>query len=561
MLRVIGLALLVSGCAAAQTPQPADLIIHNARVYTVDARNPTAEAVAVAGDRIVRVGRDADVLALRGAATRVVDARQTALIPGLHDAHGHVAGFGASLQTLDLRGTTSYQQIVDRVRKRAAAAPRGEWILGRSWDQNDWQETDRPSHEALSAASPDNPVFLTRVDGHAALVNRRALEIAGIAGATADPPGGRIIRGVTGRPSGVLIDRAQDLVASRIPPPAPSDIEARIALADRELRRLGVTMVHDAGIDGATLEAYQRMRERGAFKTRVYAMLRGSVGQLTPVLEKGPVLDPGDRLTVRAVKIVADGALGSRGAALLDPYSDEPGTTGLLTTPPGDIYELALAAVRAGFQPCVHAIGDRANRNVLDTFERLQLEVPDARGLRLRVEHAQILDASDIPRFARLGLVASMQPAHATSDMPWVPARIGEARTQEGAYVWQRLLAMGVTIAAGSDFPVEEPDPMLGFHAAITRQDASGNPPGGWTADQRMTREQALKAFTLDAAYAAHADSRTGSIQAGKLADLVLLSKDIMEVSPQEILTTEVNLTVVGGEIVHEGAGPPGGID
>jgi predicted amidohydrolase YtcJ len=536
----------------AQT-QAANLIIHNARIYTVDARNTVADAIAIEGGRIARVGRGADVLALRGPATRVVDARQAAVFPGLQDAHGHVTGLGATLLTLDLRGTTSYQQIVDRVRQRVAAARPGEWIVGRNWDQNDWAQTGWPSHEALSAVSPQNPVYLTRVDGHAALANRSALESAGVTRDTRDPDGGRIIRDAAGAPAGVLIDTAMGLVSSKMPPLTDAQVEAQILRADEEMRRLGLTMVHDAGTNAQTVEAYKRLVDAGRLKTRVHVMLRGSLASLTPFFAQGPIADYGNhRLAVRAIKISADGALGSRGAALLEPYADEPGTSGLLTTPPEQVYAQTLAASKAGFQTCVHAIGDRANRLVLDIFERVQREVPDARALRLRVEHAQILDGAEIPRFARLGVIPSMQPTHATSDMPWAADRIGQARVDEGAYRWQTLLESGVRIPAGSDFPVEEPNPMLGFYAAVTRQDPSGNPPGGWMPAERMTREQALRAFTIDAAYAAHAETLTGSLEAGKLADLVMLSADIMRVPAGEILRTTVRMTVVAGEIVHE---------
>ena len=512
-----------------------------------------AQAIAVRGDRIVRVGTNAEVLPLRAAATRVIDARQATIVPGLHDAHGHVTGLGASLQSLDLRGTTSYAQVVERVRNRVASARPGEWIVGRGWDQNDWPDTAWPQHEALSAASPDNPVYLTRVDGHAALVNRRALDAAAVSAATPDPEGGRIIRDAAGRPTGVLIDRAQNLASSRVPPADPAQLEAQVLLADSQMRRLGLTMVHDAGTSVALVNVYKRLIDGGRLKTRVYVMLRGSLAELASSFAQGPTLDyRSHRLAVRAIKIVADGALGSRGASLIEPYADEPGTSGLFVTAPDEVYAQTLAASRAGFQTCIHAIGDRANRMVMDVFERVQREVPGARALRMRNEHAQILDAREIPRFAALGVVASMQPTHATSDMPWVAARIGTARMEEGAYVWRTLLAGGAIIAAGSDFPVEDPNPMLGFYAAVTRQDASGNPGGGWMPGQRLTREQALRAFTLDAAYAAHAETSVGSLEAGKLADLVMLTRDIMQVPAREILDTTVRLTVVGGEVVYQ---------
>jgi predicted amidohydrolase YtcJ len=397
-------------------------------------------------------------------------------------------------------------------------------------------------------------VYLTRVDGHAALVNRSALNAARIARATPDPEGGRIIRDERGEPAGVLIDAAQNLVAAKIPPVSTAQLEEQILLADAETRKLGLTMVHDAGTTPAVVDVYKRLIDAGKLKTRLYVMLRGPLSTLEPEFKKGPLINYADhRLSVRAIKIQADGALGSRGAALLEPYSDEPTTTGLMTTRPDELYAQTLAASRAGFQTCIHAIGDRANRVVLDTFERVQAEVGGSRNLRMRDEHAQILDAADIPRFAKLNVIASMQATHATSDMPWVPARIGAERAQEGAYVWQRLIKSGVVLANGSDFPVEEPNPMLGFYAALTRQDPSGQPPGGWMPEERLAREEMLKSFTWNAAYAAHAETDLGSLEVGKLADMVLLDKNVMTIDPSEILTTRPVLTVVGGEIVYEG--------
>jgi predicted amidohydrolase YtcJ len=542
---------VVHGSCGSATPPPADLVVVNARIYTVDAANRVVDALAVTGDRIAAVGRSRDILPRRGEATHVIDARGATVVPGLHDAHGHFVGLGESLQIVDLRGTRSYDEVVARVRERVAAAAAGEWVLGRGWDQNDWADSEWPTHHALSAISPDNPVYLTRVDGHAGLANARALAIADVTGATADPQGGRIIRADDGSPTGVLVDRAEDLVASRIPKATAEQVAAQALLADTEARRLGLTMVHDAGTPLPVVDLYRGLIDSGRLKTRLYVMLSGSLDELTPAFARGPIVDDARRLAVRAVKISADGALGSRGAALLEPYSDEPGTSGLLVTPPDEVYARTLAASRAGFQTAVHAIGDRANRLVLDVFERVQREVPGARGLRMRVEHAQILDPREIPRFARLDVIASMQPTHATSDMPWVPARIGEARMREGAYVWRRLRTAGARIAAGSDFPVEEANPFFGFYAAVTRQDRSGQPAGGWIPGERLTRQEALRAFTIDAAYAAHAEAYLGSIEPGKLADFVMLSHDIMQVPPDDILDTTVQMTVVGGEIVH----------
>jgi predicted amidohydrolase YtcJ len=556
---MIRASLVMAACAiavlafAAQAPNSPNLILHHATVYTVDSRNAVAEAVAIAGDRILGVGRDADILGLATSSTRVIDLRGATVVPGFHDAHAHVVGLGASLQDVDLRGTRSYEDVVGRVRRRVASTRPGEWIVGRGWDQNDWADNDWPTHDLLSAATPDNPVYLTRIDGHAGLANRKAIEISTLNPSTADPPGGRILRSPGGQPTGVLIDGAQGLVTSRIPRVGREQLEDQIQLADRELRRLGITTVHDAGTDSDTVDAYKRLIEAARIKTRLYVMLRGTLSGLAPFFERGPLTDfANHRLAVRAVKIYTDGALGSRGAAMLEPYSDEPTTSGLLTTPPEEVYAQTVTAARAGFQVGIHAIGDRANREVLDVFERVQREVPGSRALRMRVEHAQILDAAEIPRFAKLGVIASMQPTHATSDMPWAGARIGSARVEEGAYAWRKLLDSKAVLAFGSDAPVEDANPLLGLYAAITRQDASGNPPGGWLPGQRVTREEALASFTRHAAFAAHAEMLTGSIESGKLADLLVLSKDIMRVAPRDILMTTVRMTIVGGEIVYQ---------
>lgn len=544
-------------CAVVMVPsaygQPADLVLHNGRIYTANSASPRAEAIAVRGDRIAHVGSEAEALAMRGPQTRVIDLQGATVIPGFHDAHGHFTSLGQSLQRLDFRGTTSYNQIVAMVREAAAKARPGEWILGRAWDQNDWPEKRFPTADKLDAAAPHNPVYLTRVDGHAGLANRRALAAGGVTKDTKDPAGGEIIRDAEGDPTGVLIDTAQRLVSQNIPDPSPEQVVDAILRADQECRRLGLTMVHDAGTSGEIVEAYEKLIDDGRLQTRLYVMLRGRLEQLRPHFARGPIIgDRNHHLTVRAIKISADGALGSYGAALLEPYADRPETRGLLTTPPDEVYRQTLEASKAGFQTCIHAIGDRANREVMDVFERVQAEVPGARALRMRNEHAQILDAREIPRFKALNVIPSMQSTHTTSDMPWVPTRIGPERTAEGAYVWRKLMNTGVLIANGSDFPVEEPNPMLGFYAAITRQDPQGLPPGGWMPGERMTRAEALESFTINAAYAAHMEKELGSLEPGKLADLVVLSKDIMTVAPREILDTMVLKTIIGGRIVFE---------
>ena len=540
---------VLTACTTTAPSPAADLLIVNARVYTVDRERPEAQALAVRGDRLVAVGTTNDVLALRGDATQVIDAGGRAVIPGLQDAHGHILGLGESLQQIDLRGTTSAAAVVEKVRARAATLPAGRWILGRGWDQNDWLEASWPTAGMLDEAARDHPVFLSRVDGHAAWVNTAAMRAAGLPTSIADPDGGRVLRNANGTPSGVLVDRAMGLVSSHIPRPDRETRREQLKLADDLAASLGLTMVHDAGVVADDAAMYREAADAGALKTRLYVMLRPpAAGETLPPPLVGHL---GHLLTIRAVKLVADGALGSRGAALHEPYSDEPGTRGLLVTPPDLLYTQALAAVRAGYQPCIHAIGDHANTEVLDLFERLQREVPGSRDLRMRDEHAQILRERDIPRFAALGVIASMQAAHATSDMPWVARRLGDTRTKTGAYVWQSLRRSGAVIANGSDFPVEEPNPMFGFYAAITREDRQGRPPGGWMPDQRLTRAEALHSFTAGAAYAAHLERELGTLRPGMLADLLVLSDDIMQVKPARILTTRPLLTVRGGRVTY----------
>ncbi len=558
MMRVSLFAFALAGAAAiaalqarqsAPAPAPADVIVVNGRVYTVDPQRAEAQAVAIRGDRIVAVGSTAEALGLRGPRTQVIDAGGRAVIPGLHDAHGHMLNLGESLQQIDLRGTPSVDAVLDKVRARAAQLPKGRWILGRGWDQNDWPDPAWPTAAQLDAATPDHPVYLSRVDGHAAWANTAALRAASVTAATVDPEGGRLLRTPKGEPTGVLVDRAMGLVSRQIPEPDRATRREQLTLADNLAASLGLTMVHDAGVSQANAAMYREVVDAGALKTRLYVMLAPpAAGASLPP----PLIGYGSQLlTVRAVKLVADGALGSRGAALHEPYADEPGTRGLLVTPPEQLHAQALAAVRAGYQPCIHAIGDRANTAVLDLFEALQREVPGSRALRMRNEHAQILRAADIPRFEALDVIASVQATHATSDMPWVARRIGGARTREGAYVWQSLRRSGAVLANGSDFPVEEPNPMFGFYAAVTRQDRDGRPPGGWTADQRLSRAEALHSFTAGAAFAAHLERDLGTLRAGTLADLLILSDDIMQIEPARILKARPLLTMRGGRITH----------
>ncbi len=548
------LLILALASVTGHAQEKADLVLRGGKIVTVNPRQPQAEAIAILGSRIARVGSAREIEALIGPGTRVIELNGRLVVPGFIESHGHLLGLGQSRLILDLRGTKSAEEVAEQVARKVREVRPGEWIIGRGWDQNNWPTREFPTHEELDRVAPHNPVYLTRVDGHAAWVNRRALELAGITRETADPPGGRVIRDAQGRPTGVLIDRAMNLVARHIPPRRREENKQALLLAIEECLRAGITSFHDAGASREAIELYKELLREGKLPLRLYVMISGrDEALLREYWQRGPEIGLGDsQLTIRAIKLVADGALGSRGAALLEPYADEPGHTGLLLLSEEEISRIARQALAAGFQVNTHAIGDRANRVVLNAYERALREFPNVRDHRFRIEHAQILDEADIPRFARLGVIASMQAIHATSDMSWVPARIGEARAREGAYVWRKLLDSGARIANGSDAPVEPVNPLFGFYAAITRQDERGNPPGGWYPDQRMTREEALRSFTLDAAYAAFEEQLKGSLEPGKLADLVVLSRDIMTIPPSEILRTEVDITLVGGRIVYE---------
>jgi predicted amidohydrolase YtcJ len=500
-------------------------------------------SLAVKDGRILAVGDE--VAAHIGPNTRRIDARGATIVPGFIDSHGHMASLGQSLGTPDFRAARSVDEIAAVVRRQAAASKPGEWILGRNWDQTNWGGA-LPTADPLSQAAPDHPVFLSRVDGHAAWTNRRALALAGITAATPDPPGGRIIHTASGEPTGVLVDAAQDLVARKIPPGAAGEIQQQLERAARACVGVGITSVHDAGVGAEALDAYRTLIRDRKLPVRIYAMISGDGALWQEYLKRGPEI--GDRLTVRSVKLIADGAMGSRGAAFLEPYLDDPGNSGLLMLTRGQIERVALQAVERGFQVNVHAIGDRANRTVLEAYGEVLKGKNDR---RFRVEHAQVVAPGDFELFAKYSVIASMQATHATSDMRWVEARIGPERA-EGSYAWRTLLSLGVPIANGSDFPVEPPGPLRGFYAAITRQDESGNPPGGWFPAQRMTRTEALRSWSTVGAYAAFEEKTKGSLTPGKLADFVMLSADIMQIPPAEILKTRILMTVVGGEEVYK---------
>jgi predicted amidohydrolase YtcJ len=523
------------------------MLLANARVYTLDAHNRMADTIVIRGGRIAFAGRRPDVSPAAGEET--LDLGGKTVLPGFVDSHAHLIGLARGMMSLDVAGVRSVERIAELVATAARGRPRGAWITGRGWDQSLWGD-QFPTHHALTVAAPDNPVSLTRVDGHASWVNAAALRAAGITRDTDDPAGGLILRDAGGEPAGVLIDIAQDYVRNVIPEPSDAETDAAIERAIARCLGVGLVGVQEMGIGLETVDAYKRLIERDHFPFRNYAAVMGRSRTAWPAYrERGPETHPSGRLTIRAVKFVADGALGSRGAAMHEPYADDPGNRGLMLIEPEEITRLTREAAAAGFQPCTHAIGDRANTAVLDAYEAVLAHYP-GEDRRFRVEHAQILRPDDIPRFRHLGVLPSMQQTHCTSDMRWAPARLGEQR-MSGAYAWRSLLDTGVVIPGGSDFPVEGPNPLLGIQAAVTRAPLDGDGPG-WQPEERMTRIEAIRSFTAWAAYGAFEDSVAGSIEPGKRADLVVLDDDPFTCDERSIGAVTVAMTIVDGEIAYQ---------
>ena len=538
------LALLLSPLAA----QPTGMVI-NGNIHTMNPDQPTAQAMVWDRDgRILAVGKSED-LASQWPDVEATDLAGRTVIPGLIDAHGHVMGLGFSMLNADLVGASSVDEVIKRLQRHAVELPEGAWLRGRGWDQTRWPGAQFPSAADLDAAFPERPVLLERVDGHAVWANSAAMKRVTV-DLTGDwqPEGGFVHRDADGNPAGIFIDRAEDVFEDVIP--APTEAEKALAL-DRALERmvsLGLTGVHDAGTSLDDLRRYLHREAADKLPIRIHALADGDDEALAALCRMGMVETP--RVTARGVKFYADGALGSRGAALLAEYSDDPGNQGLLFETDEVMQTMVDKAMRCGLQVAIHAIGDRANRQVIDALIRGQQEFDDNPG-RHRVEHVQIIHPKDIPRLAGAGIIASMQPTHATSDMRWAEDRLGEQRLF-GAYAWQRLRQAGARLAFGSDFPVEQVDPMLGIHAAVTRQDLEGEPPGGWLPDQRVTVQVALEGFTVNAAFAGFAEDETGSLSVGKLADFVVLDRDLFTIEPADIPNTRVLETVLGGQVVFQ---------
>jgi predicted amidohydrolase YtcJ len=508
-------------------------------------------ALAVREGKVLATGTKDEVLAAAGEGARVVDLGDATVVPGLTDAHGHLEGLGRSLVGVRLEGASTKAEALERVAKAPDTAYQGEWLLGQGWDQNDWPEKAFPTRVELDARFPKTPVVLERIDGHAVWANGEALRRAHIDKGTKDPEGGRILRGPDGEATGVLVDNAMDLVNAVLPAATDAQHAAQLRAALETCARVGLTGVHDAGMDLRTFRLFQRWDAEGTLPLRVYVMADGLSARHDTFLKEGPF--QGKLLTLRAVKLRIDGALGSRGAALHQDYSDEPGHRGLMVLTPEEYEKRVHDFMARGFQVATHAIGDRANTVVLDTLIRQVAALGQQDG-RHRVEHAQVMRQEDIERLGKNGFIASMQPTHATSDMPWAETRVGPERIQ-GAYAWQKLKKAGAVLALGSDFPVERPDVLAGLYAARTRQDAAGAPPGGWHPDQRLSGEEALEGFTVGAAYASFAEGQRGRLKPGMDADFVALSVDPVDAPPADLLTGQVRLTVVAGHEVFEACG------
>jgi predicted amidohydrolase YtcJ len=537
--------------------QKADLIFKNGVLYTVDDKNPKAEAVAIAGDRILAVGSNAEIEQYRGSKTRVIDLQGKTMVPGFIDSHYHFLGVGKREFQLNLDGTKSLQEFLDKVRAEVEKTPEGEWVRGRGWIEEDWPTKEFPTRYDLDQVAPKNPVYLGRVDGHAVVVNTLALQIAGITRETPDPQGGQIVREPkTGEPTGLVLDNARDFVTKYFPPDTAVSMIRRYAKKANEIAlSYGLTEVHDMGTSWNTVQVLKDMYSKEELQLRLYSYIRGPGEEADRLLDQGPQIGLFDNhLTVRGIKIIQDGALGSRGAALLKPYSDAE-TRGYLIFKDEEIYPTVKKATERGIQMAIHAIGDSANRDVLDLYTRAFREVPKGKRRiaepRFRVEHAQIVALQDMPRFAKMGVIPSMQPSHAIGDLHFAVRRLGLDRMTEG-YAWRTFIDLGCYIPAGSDAPVEEGNPMIEFFAASVRKDTTGFTAQGWHPELRMTREEALKSLTIWGARAAFEEDIKGSIEPGKLADLVVLQRDLMTDPEERLFDIKVLMTVIGGKVVYE---------
>ncbi|TAK43709.1 MAG: amidohydrolase [Saprospiraceae bacterium] len=568
-MRILSLLILLLSLAACQPHETADTILLNGNIYTVDSQMPKAQALAIKGGRIMHLGTNEEIEKFKGPKTKVINLDGKFAMPGFIEGHGHFSSLGQSLMNLNFLKSRSWAGIVEQVRQTAAKAQPGEWIFGRGWHQEKWTEPlDRqvqgyPFHDELSAASPNNPVLLEHASGHAVFANKKAMEAAGISRETPDPTGGRIVRGPSGEAIGVFEEQAaqaiykvyQEYLGSLSEKDRLERWYKGIELAEKECLSKGITSFQDAGSSFDEIERYQAMTEKGELDLRLWAMVRHSSADLKDHLNGFPIINAGRHFfTCRAIKTELDGALGSYGAWLLAPYNDNPGSTGQNTTPIDEVKAIATLARDHGMQLCVHTIGDRANRELLNIMQELTAAGgKDLKSLRWRSEHAQHIDPADIPRFANLGVIAAMQGIHCTSDAPFVVKRLGVERARTGAYAWRSLLNAGAVVTNGTDAPVEDVSPLECYYATVTRRRHQEKDKGlELFPEQRMTRQEAIKSYTLSCAYAGFEEDWKGSLMPGKVADIVVLSNDLLTCPEEEILKTEVVMTMVGGKVLYE---------
>lgn len=562
-LLLVFVVLLAVSCGPAV--QPADIVILGGKIYTVNDDQPLVEAVAIRGNKIELAGTEAEVRKYIGENTEMINLEGKTMTPGFIEGHGHFMGVGYNELNLDLMYVTSYDELVAKVKEAVDKAQPGQWILGRGWHQDKWDtKPDKmikgfQTHHLLSEVSPNNPVFLRHASGHAALANAKAMEVAGVNQLSVETlkesseEGGEIIRDKMGNPTGIFNERAMGIISKHIPQDDESRDSQALSLAIQACWRNGITSFHDAGASRENIELFNQFKNDGKLGVRLYVMLTGWDRDLVyEWFKKGPVVDPDNLLTIRSVKLNCDGALGSRGAWLLEPYTDRNDFYGMATFPMDSVLSVSRTALKSGFQVCAHAIGDRANQEILNRYEQAINENPGVKDHRFRIEHAQHLHPNDIPRFGKLGVIPAMQAIHMSSDRPWAIERLGEKRIKEGAYMWQSLLKSGAVIVNGTDAPVEPLNPIPSFYASVTRKTLKGEPEGGYEPEEKMTRAQALRSYTLDAAYGAFEENIKGSIEKGKLADLVVFTENIMEAEEMDILKAEVAMTIVDGKVVYK---------
>lgn len=558
--------IILTGCIGKEQ-QIADLVFQNGIVYTADSANTTAQAVAVAGDLIIGIGTNEEIKKFIVDNTEVIDLKGKTLTPGFIEGHGHIMGLGFNEMNLDLMNVKSYDELVQKVAEAVAKAEPGQWILGRGWHQSKWNNENEKmvkgfqTHEKLSAVSPNNPVFLRHASGHAGFANAKAMEISGVGPMAkesleaSEVVGGEIIRDELGNPTGIFNERAQELIAKNIPETTEEMGSHALDLALEACLRNGITSFTDAGSGSTAINRFERYKKEGKLSVRLDVMISSDdPAYLEEWYKRGPEIDSVDHLlSIRSIKLYCDGALGSRGAWLLEEYTDRPGHFGMPTTPMEYVLKTSENGLKYGFQVCSHAIGDRANREVLDRYEKAFKEAGvDGHDVRFRIEHAQHIDPADIPRFGEMGVIPAMQAIHLSSDRPWAIDRLGEQRIKEGAYMWQSLIKTGAVVVNGTDVPVESINPLASFYASVSRKTLEGTPEGGYEPAEKMTREQALKSYTWNAAYGTFQENVKGSIEIGKLADFTIFSKDIMTIPENDILNTKIAMTIVDGKIAYK---------